>query len=424
MTQLTPTLNAPGSACPVSDTGAAYRPFDHAGMYAVLEAARQREPVFHCPEINYWVVTRREDVLAILHDPDRYSAAIALSPVKPMPDRVLAYLRDSGYRAEATQVSTDRPRHTRIRKFAAPLLSLKAFRRIEPEIRRVVAQACDALEGRDRVDLVADFAYELPARVIFLVLGIPDGDTPRIKKWADDRLLLTFGELDDDAQMRAAEQMLDYWKYCVAMVEDRKLNPGDDYASHLLAARDGDDSRLTENEIASLVFGLLLAGHETTSNMAANALHALLTHRDQWQALCDEPALILNAVEECLRFASSVVCWRRRTLAPVEIRGVAVPEGSNILLSLGSANHDEAHFDAPEGFDIRRPNARDHLSFGNGIHTCLGAPLARIELRIILEELTRRFPGMRLAEAGPPDMIRTIAFRGPTRLPARLTGDR
>ena len=121
----------------------------------------------------------------------------------------------------------------------------------------IVCRCCDALAGRERVDLIADFAYELPALVIFLLLGIPDEDAPKIKKWADNRLLFTFGELDDAGQMRAAEQMLDYWKYCVALVEARKRSPGTDYASKLLAMRAGDDARLSENEIASLVFGLL-----------------------------------------------------------------------------------------------------------------------------------------------------------------------
>ena len=129
-----------------------------------------------------------------------------------MAPEVLQYLKDNGYSAEATQVSTDRPRHTRIREFAAPLLSMKQYTLLEPRIRKVIERACDALAGRDRVDMVADFAYDLPALVIFLILGIPDEDTPKIKKWADDRLMLTFGKLDEDAQMRAAAQMLDYWR--------------------------------------------------------------------------------------------------------------------------------------------------------------------------------------------------------------------
>lgn len=422
MTQLTPTHEGPGAGCPVSGLGAEYRPFDHWSMYPLFERARKEEPVFFCPEINYWVVTRREDVLSVFRDPDRFSSAISLAPVKPLAESVLTYLQQNGYGAEATQVSCDRPRHTRIRQYAGQLLSAKEFHGLGPEIRRLVREAADAIAGNSRVDMMADFAHELPARVLFLILGIPDEDTPKIKQWADDRLLFTFGDLDEAGQQRAAERMLDYWKYCVRMVEDRKKHPRHDYASRLLGMRAGDDARLTENEVASLVFGVLLAGHETTTNMTLNAIHALLTHRDAWDAICADPSLIPNAVEECLRTASSVVCFRRRTLQDVEIAGVSIPEGANILLAMGSANYDESQYENPTRFDIRRENARTHLSFGNGIHFCLGAPLARLELQIILEELTRRWPNMRLADDALPEMIRTIAFRGPTTLWVELGG--
>jgi len=424
MTQLTSTADAPAPTCPANDLGRGYRPFDHAGMYDFFAEARATAPIFFCPEINYWVVTRRADVLPILRDAVSYSAAIAMAPVQPLPPAVLAYFQREGYGVEATQVSCDPPKHTRIRTFAGQLLSQKRLLALEPIVRTIVARFCDRLEGRCRVDMVADFAYELPALVIFQLLGIPDADTPKIKAWADDRLLFTFGALDEEGQLRAAARMVDYWRYCVALVEDRKRAPGDDYASHLLAMRDGDDTRLTENEIASLVFGLLLAGHETTTNMTANAIHALLTHRREWERLVHDPTLIPGAVEETLRFASSVVCWRRRALVDVEIGGVAIPRGSNILLALGSANHDEAHFEAPETLDITRGNAREHVSFGHGLHFCLGAPLARLELRVILEELTRRFPTMHLVGNAPLDMIRTIAFRGPQALWVDLREDR
>jgi cytochrome P450 len=416
MTQLISTADAPAPTSTSDTIGRDYRPFDHEGMYEFLAAARASAPVFFCPEINYWVVTRRADILPILRDAVKYSAAIAMAPVQPLPPTVLAYFQREGYGVEATQVSCDPPKHTRIRNFAGQLLSQKRLLALEPAVRAIVARFCNRLDGRDRVDMVADFAYELPALVIFQLLGIPDTDTPKIKAWADDRLLFTFGALDEAGQLRAAARMVDYWRYCVALVEDRKREPGDDYASHLLAMRDGDDTRLTGNEIASLVFGLLLAGHETTTNMTANALHALLAQRHEWERLVREPALIPNAVEETLRFASSVVCWRRRTLVDVEIGDVAIPQGSNILLALGSANHDETHFDAPASLDIARANAREHVSFGHGLHFCLGAPLARLELRVILEELTQRFPTMRLAPEEPIDMIRTIAFRGPRAL--------
>jgi cytochrome P450 len=190
----------------------------------------------------------------------------------------------------------------------------------------------------------------------------------------------------------------------------------------MLALRDGDEAILTDNELKSTVFGLLFAGHETTTNAAGNLLLELLSRPEHWQRLVAEPRLIPNAVEEGLRFASPVVTWRRRALENVEIAGTIIPKGSSILLSLASANRDEHRFKNGETFDIERRDAARHVAFGTGIHHCLGAPLARLELRIIVEELAAAFPGMRLVEDQEIDMLATVAFRGPTRLRVRLNG--
>ncbi len=157
-----------------------------------------------------------------------------------------------------------------------------------------------------------------------------------------------------------------------------------------------DESELSVHEIVNVVHGLLIAGHETTTSMAANAVVTLMRHRDAWDRLCADRALIPNAVEEILRFDSSVITWRRKALEAVEVAGVSIPEGADVLLALCSGNRDDAHFAPADRFDIARDNARTHLSFGFDIHYCLGAPLARLELRVILEELTRRLPSLRL----------------------------
>lgn len=416
MTTLDSTL---GAARRADGFGALYRAFEHRGMYAFLARAQAERPVFYAPEIDYWVVTRRADILPLLQDADRFSAAIALAPAVPLAPEARAIL-EAGFGAEPTQVNCDPPKHTRIRRIAGTWLNQKRFAALEPDIRRIARGMIAAWGGRAEVDLVADLVYEFPARVLFLLMGIPDADAPRIKRWADFRLLLTFGDLGPEDQLRGAADMVAYWRYCAEMVEDRKRSPRGDYASWLLGHLGAGEDRLSENEIRSLVFGLLLAGHETTTNLSGNALHALLTHREAWEAIVADPSLIPNAVEEVLRFASSVVCWRRRAKVPVTIAGVEIPEGANLLLALGAANRDPAHFAEPDRFDIRRAEAREHLSFGKGLHFCLGAPLARLELRILLEELSARHPDLALAGPGTePDYIRTIAFRGPTRLPAR-----
>jgi len=258
--------------------------------------------------------------------------------------------------------------------------------------------------------------YELPAQVLFMLLGIPEDEVSNVKRWADNRLLLIFGKLTKEKQLEAAHELVDYWQYCVRHVESKKASPGADLPSDMLAARNGDDSILTMMDITLTVFGLLLAGHETTSNMSANAVLALLENEGSWQQLQQNPALIPNAVEELIRYRPSVVAWRRKTLEAVDIAGVPIPKDSRLLLFLASANRDGDKFDDADKLDLLRKRARAHISFGFGAHFCLGAPLARLELQIILERLTQRIPDMRLQTPQDFSFIETVQFRGPTTL--------
>jgi cytochrome P450 len=190
----------------------------------------------------------------------------------------------------------------------------------------------------------------------------------------------------------------------------------DNFMGDLIRYRNGDEDKLSLHEIASIVYSLLFAGHETTTGLAGNAVQTLLTDRKIWEELCSKPELISNAVEEVLRYNTSVFYWRRRTIKPVNIAGVEIPEGANLLLVLGAAGRDERKYNNPEKFDIHRENVKDHLGFGFGIHFCVGAPLARLDMTIILEELCKRLPNLSLVEKPIEPITQNLFARSPKEL--------
>lgn len=400
--------------CPVAPHGwDGFQPHEHVGMTTFFETCRAEFPVFFDPGTGYWIITRREDVRAIFADPDTYSALNVHDPVRPFPPEVVALLKDGGFARDRTQANCDRPRHTRIRKASQSFLNLRQFKAREGVIADMVAEAVAKLRGQSQVDLVDALTYELPARVLFLLLGVPEVNARKIKTWADSRFKMISGDAQGEELMEAAREALDLWKFCGELIAARKKAPGDDYPSHLLALHAEDPEAITENEIHNLTYGVLLAGHETTTNAMGSILHGLLSDRTQWERLVADPSLIPNAVEEGLRAMPPVVSWRRKTTRAVTLSGVDIPEGAGLLMSLVSANRDECHFGEAESLQVDRSDARDHVSFGYGIHFCLGANLARLEIAALLRELVRVFPEMALVPDKDPMWHRTMLVRGP-----------
>ncbi|MEO1202913.1 MAG: cytochrome P450 [Pseudomonadota bacterium] len=318
-----------------------------------------------------------------------------------------------------TRIMVDNPgaSHRKARRIVQRSFVPERLAALEPQIYRLVDAAIDEFIHAGEADLVDRMLYELPALVLFRLMDVPEDQVKNIKRWADNRLLFTWGRLGPDAQIAAAREMVDFWKYCVSHVRSKAANPGDDMPSFLLQAVDDDGATLSENEIVDIMFGVLLAGHETTTNQSANTLLSLLEHPPSWRALVEDPAKIPNAVEEGLRFRPSVIAWRRKALASSTIAGAEVPAGANLLILLAAANRDARVFAGdPSQFDIERADARKHIAFGYGAHFCLGAPLARLEMRVILERLTERIPGLRLRQDQRFEPIKTVQFRGPAQL--------
>jgi cytochrome P450 len=248
------------------------------------------------------------------------------------------------------------------------------------------------------------------------LLGVPDEDVPLVKSGSQHRLLLVWGKPTAAQQVELAKGLVTFWRHSQQVVQRRLAEPGDDLTSELIRIRAGDDRILALREIASLIFGLLFAGHETTTTFLTNAVRQLLMREGAWQELTQDPTRIAAAVEELLRLDTSGIAWRRLVVRDSVVGGVAIGAGSRLLLLLGSANHDETKFSCPHQLDPGRPNARDHLSFGFGIHYCLGAALARLESRVVLGCLADRLPTLRLAAGQQPVFLPNLTFRGPQEL--------
>lgn len=379
------------------------------------DALSEGQPVY-LEDIGHWAVTKHSDIKSILSDKENFSSEIALDPLTPFSDEVARLLKERNFSPRPVLVPNEGDDHARIRRITQLAFSPARFKKLEPYIRQLVNTAVDDIEDDNRADLVAKIFYELPALVLFKLLGVPDKDVQNIKKWADNRLLVIFGKLSEREQLAAVENLVDYWEYCIDLVQEKISRPADDLPSEMLAAVTDDDQSLSVDDVVNVAFGLLLAGHETTTNASANTVLTLLQERSAWEAIVEDPSLIPGAVEECLRFRPSVIAWRRLAKSSVEVSGVQIPEGEPVLCFLAAGNRDESVFHEAKEFDIRRKNARSHVSFGFGRHFCLGGPLARFELKIILEELTSRLPGLRLVRDQRYKPIETVQFRGPKEL--------
>jgi len=405
------------SGCPVNH---GFSPFADAYLqnpYVELAKRRGSEPVFYAEELGYLVLTRMEDVSEVFRNPDVYSSENVQDPVRPICAAAAEVLSAADYNPIAVMSNRARPDHTRIRKYTMAGFSSRRMNILEPFIRQRCKTLVDAMLAQPQpADFVKSIAHPLPGETIFRFIGFPEADDGMLKEWTTNRLAFTWGQPTDEEQVEIARKMLAYWRYCVSFVERRQRARVDDFTSELLAAHDADPEDLKYREIESIVYGLSFAGHEIVSNLLGNGLINLLSARNQWDEICADPGLIPNAVEEILRHNSPQTSWRRVAARDTEIAGYKIPAGTQIFLSLASANHDEALFDDPSTFDIHRENARANIAFGRGIHFCLGNRLAILEATIVLETLTQRVPSLDLAPDQTFSYFPNFTFRGPEAL--------
>jgi cytochrome P450 len=372
-------------------------------------------PVFHAPSLDYYVVTRYADIERVFLHPETFSAANAQQPLIALSPEVGKTLLDGGHAPQPSMVSLDPPQHGRLRRPAARALTPRRVDAMAPRIRAIATELLDAIDPAQPFDLVAALAFPLPMRVIFSFMGVPEADWPRLKDWCGSRASLAWGRPTPEEALHHAQQMVLYRRYLRDLVAAKAGDRADDFASALLEIHDEDAEALTHEDIASILFSLSFAGHETTNNLIGNCVRRLLESPERWARLVAEPSLIAGAVDEILRYDPSVPVWRRVTTRPVTLGGVSLPEGAKLFLWLAAAGRDPDVFPEPERFDPERDNARRTLAFGRGIHFCIGSALGRLEATLALEELTRRFPALTLLDQDI-DFHPNISFRGPQAL--------
>ncbi|MGW3427416.1 cytochrome P450 [Streptomyces melanosporofaciens] len=386
-----------------------------------IYAELRKTPVVHDEEGPYIVSTYWE-IHGLLHDPRLSSEARNLDP-EAAPE--LVEEDDPGLPPSFLRL--DPPEHDRLRRLAmAPFGPPHTPRRLHAmrgELTRIVGELIDGFEGRDRIDLVDHFSYPFPVTVICRLLGVPREDEPRFHSWAETLA----ASLDPDPDADAAERRritrqarTELAMYLSELMEERRRAPRDDMLSALVSGQ-GPEERMSRVELLSTAALLLVAGHETTVNLITNGMLTLLRNPDVLARLRKAPHLVVPLVEELLRFDPPVQMLPQRTpLSEIDIAGVTIPEGASVWLLLASGNRDPQRFLDPDRFDPRRRD-NQHLGFGSGIHSCFGAPLARLEAQIALTELARRLDEPRLLE-DPPTYRRNAVLRGPRHLPIALEG--
>lgn len=405
------------------ETGIVFNPLKKAWRsdpYPLYRDLRRIDPFHRSRAADGWILSRYEDVMAILGDKrfsadernwSRYAQVRRQGEREGLPD---PYETD-----RASMLRMDPPDHTRLRSLVSKAFTPRAVDALRGRIEEVVDECLDSLPTSGplggRFELVRDFAAPLPITVIAEMLGVPTADRERFRHWSDEAVK-TLGDSSWEDRRRAVKAMDELGEYIEGIADERRWDPKDDLISGLVAAEEAGD-RLTRDELFATCVLLLVAGNETTTKLIGNSIVALLRNPDQLELLRDEPKRIHGAVDELLRYDSPVQLTSRFVTEPGEMHGNRLVPGQQMVLLLASGNRDPDAFERPEELDVTRENVR-HLSFGHGLHHCLGSKLARLEGALALEALISRFPHLRLdgeIEWGPNTVL-----RGPSRLPLRV----
>ncbi len=383
--------------------------------YPAYHQLRGLAPIFKTPA-GFWLATSFGDVNAILRD-KRFGKDFEKRTKEQHGEDVFKIPVYESMRH--WMLVRNPPDHTRLRGLVARIFTPKQISALKPRIQGLVDELIDAVEDKGEMNVIRDFAYPLPVNVICDMLGVPESDRERfmVASEKSGRLIdptpLTPEELEETN--KGFEEQTEYFQ---SLIDERRKDPKDDLLT-VLAQANEDGDKLSDAELIANTLLLFGAGHETTVNLIGNGLLALLSTPGQFEALKADPSLINGAVEEMLRYDSSVQLTSRTALEDVEINGMLIPEGDTVITLLGAANRDPDAFENPDDFDVTRKAVRP-TSFGGGIHHCIGAPLARIEGQIAFETLLRRLPNMRLKDIEHANFKPTYTLRGLIDMPVEF----
>jgi cytochrome P450 len=368
-------------------------------------ALRRDDPVHWTDEKGgFWSLLKYDDVRWVSAHPELFSSVHGITIPEPGQDMT----------QEGSLIFTDPPRHRQLRKLISSGFTPRHVTVLEPEVRKIVAEILGGIPEGEEIEFAETVAAPLPTRIIADLIGAPTEDWERFRAWSDAAV----GAADPEVELEAVEAMAELHEYFEALIADRRSEGRQDIISELIEA-EVDGERLDDDDLYRFCWLLLIAGNETTRNLIALGTNALIDHPEQLQLLRDDPSLIPGAIEEMLRWTTPVTHMARTATEDVTIRGVTIREGQTVVMLYGSANRDEEVFgDDAEEFRVdRSPNP--HLAFGFGEHLCLGASLARLEARILFEELLARYPT--IERVGPVVRMRATMVPGVKQLPVRLS---
>lgn len=410
---------AAAATCPVSEMATNFDAFD--GPYQIdpadsLRWSRDQLPVFYAPKLGYWVVSRYDDIKAVFRDNQLFSPRNVLEKITPTIPEVTDILNGYGFALNRTLVNEDEPAHMERRRV---LMEHFLPENLEPKqemVRQLTREKMDEFIDKGQVDLVSAMLYEVPLNVALHFLGVPEDEIATLRSFSLAHAVNTWGKPTPQQQIGVAHEVGRFWQYAGRLIEKmRAETDGKGWMHHTIRMNEKLPEVVTDSYVHSMMMAIIVAAHETTSLASANMIKTMLSHPQAWADVCHDPSLIPNAVEECLRYAGSAVAWRRETTAATQLAEVELPKGAKLLIVQASGNQDERHFEEADTFDIYRDNVQDHLTFGYGSHQCMGKNIGRMEMRIFLEELTRRLPHLRLSEQDFTYVPMT-SFRGPERL--------